>query len=279
MNRIPHLVDDGGPTPGAGAGAARAPVLVGRVSDPAGAAGNQILRGLPPHERARLLATLQPVTFALGDVVFDAGARIDHVYFPIGAVASALQTTEDGATVEMSLTGNDGLVGVTAVLGDDVAATQTVAVVAGSALMMRSATLCEEFAAGGALQALLLRYTRDLITQISQTAVCNRLHGAEQRLCRWLLMCRDRVDGNDLHMTQEFIAHMLGGRRETVTVAAGRLQDAGLIRYTRGQITILDRRGLEAAVCECYGLVENERERLASGDGARRRPGRSGSRD
>lgn len=277
MNRIPQRLDQPGGSP-LGNGAARAPILVGRGPELAGAAGNQILRGLPPHDRARLLGAAQPVAFGLGDVIFDAGNRIEHVYFPISAVASALQTTEDGATVEMSLTGNDGVVGVTAVLGDDLVATQTVAVVAGGALMMRASTLCEEFAAGGALQALLLRYTHTLITQISQTAVCNRLHGAEQRLCRWLLMCRDRVDGNDLHMTQEFISHMLGGRRETVTVAAGRLQDAGLIRYARGQITILDRRGLEAAVCECYGVVEGERDRLAAGDGARRHQG-PGSRE
>jgi CRP-like cAMP-binding protein len=261
MNRIPRLLDETtAASMPAGTGAARAPVL--RAPDLAGAAANHILRALPPHDRARLLAALQPVAFALGDVIFDAGAPIDHVYFPTSAVASALQTTEDGATVEMSLTGNDGVIGVTAVLADDIAATQTVAVVAGGALMLRAAALCEEFATGGALQALLLRYTHSLITQISQTAVCNRLHGAEQRLCRWLLMCRDRVDTNELHMTQEFISHMLGGRRETVTVAAGRLQDAGLIRYTRGQITILDRRGLEAAVCECYGTVEDERGRL-----------------
>ena len=140
---------------------------------------------------------------------------------------------------------------------------------------MRARALREEFQTGGALHSLLLRYTQVMLTQISQTAVCNRLHAAEQRLCRWLLMCRDRVHANDLQMTQEFMATMLGGRRETVTVAAGRLQDAGLIRYSRGHITILNRKGLESAVCECYGIVEAECRRLAMTPMTRRpEPGR-----
>jgi len=204
------------------------------------------------------------MTFALGDVVCEPGRRMDHIYFPTTAVVSTLYTTEDGATAEMGLAGNDGVVGVPLFLGADTTPNRAVAVVGGGAFKMTANALREEFALGGALQCLLLRYTQALITQISQTAVCNRLHAVEQRLCRWLLMCHDRVDTNTLQMTQEFISNMLGGRRETVTVAAGRLQDAGLIRYTRGHITILDRKGLEASVCECYSIVEAWCDRLAA---------------
>jgi len=225
-------------------------------SEPASRAANRILQGLPPSERARLLAVLQPVTIGLGDVVCESGKSVDQVYFPTTAVVSSLYTTEDGATTEMFLAGNDGVVGVSSFLGGGVTPNQDVVVVAGDALRMKASTLRDEFKRGGALQALLLRYTQALITQIAQTAVCNRLHAVEQRLCRWLLMCRDRVERDELEMTQEFISNMLGGRRETVTVAAGRLQDAGLIRYSRGHITIVDRKGLEAVVCECYLVVE-----------------------
>jgi len=219
-------------------------------------ARNRILHGLPPQDRARLLVALQPVTFALGDVVCESGRRLDHIYFPTTSVVSSLYTTEDGATAEMGLAGNDGVVDVSLFLGGDATPNRAVVVVGGEAFRMKAHALREEFASGGPLQSLLLRYTQALITQISQTAVCNRLHAVEQRLCRWLLMCHDRVESNQLQMTQEFISNMLGGRRETVTVAAGRLQDAGLIRYSRGHITILDRKGLEAAVCECYPIVE-----------------------
>ena len=227
-----------------------------RATEPAGRAANRILQGLPPSDRARLIGAVQPVVFTLGDVVCEAGKPLDYIYFPTTAVVSSLYTTEDGATTEMFLVGNDGVVGVSSFLGGGITPNQDVVVVAGEALRMKASALREEFRLGGALQALLLRYTQALITQISQTAVCNRLHAVEQRLCRWLLMCRDRVERDELEMTQEFISNMLGGRRETVTVAAGRLQDAGLIRYSRGHITIVDRRGLEAIVCECYLVVE-----------------------
>jgi CRP-like cAMP-binding protein len=223
---------------------------------------NRILLGLSPADRGRLLRTLEPITFALGDVVCEPGVRSEHIYFPTTAVVSSLYTMEDGTTMEMGLAGNDGVVGVSLFLGGDTTPHRDVVVVAGHALMMRARTLREEFAAGGALQGLLLRYTHALITQISQTAACNRLHAAQQRLCRWLLMCHDRVETNDLQMTQEFISTMLGGRRETVTVAARRLQEAGLIRYARGQITILDRKGLEATVCECYTVNGHNRDHL-----------------
>ena len=236
-----------------------------RISpEPAGPARNRILLALPPHDRARLLDLLQPVAFRLGDVLCESGTRMEYVYFPTTCVVSSLYTTEEGATAEMSLVGNDGVASVSLFLGYETAASTTVAVVAGEAFRMNARALRQEFAAGGPLQSLLLRYTQALITQISQTAVCNRLHGAEQRLCRWLLMCHDRVQTNDLEMTQEFISHMLGGRRETVTVAAGRLQDAGLIRYSRGHITILNRQGLEDSGCECYLNVDGAREQYCA---------------
>jgi CRP-like cAMP-binding protein len=227
-----------------------------------GSARNRILAGLPQPDRVRLIHALQPVAVALGEVLCEAGARMEHVYFPTTSVMSQLYTMEDGSTAEMGLTGNDGMLGMALFLGGETTPARTVTVVAGGALRMRARTLREEFAAGGPLQAALLRYTQAFMTQVAQTAVCNRLHAVEQRLCRWLLMCQDRVAGDELQMTQELISNMLGGRRETVTVAAGRLQDAGLIRYSRGQIAILDREGLEDAVCECYPIVEAELHRL-----------------
>lgn len=238
-------------------------------ADPAretgGPARNAVLRGLPPQDRARLVNALQPVRFDLGDVIAEPGRRMDYIYFPTTMVVSSLYTTEEGATAEMGLTGNDGVVGVSLFLGGDVTPSRAVVVVAGDGFRLKASILRQEFASGGPLQAQLLRYTHAFITQISQTAVCNRLHAVEQRLCRWLLMCHDRVERHDLQMTQEFISNVLGGRRETVTVAAGRLQDAGLIRYTRGHITIVDRAGLESAACECYPTVAAWCDRLAGG--------------
>jgi CRP-like cAMP-binding protein len=202
------------------------------------------------------------VTLALGEVVYEAGSRPEYVYFPTGAVVSLLYTMEDGATAEVGLTGNDGIVGVALFLGGDTTPNRAIVQIAGGALRMRARLLQDEFARGGPVQQLLLRYTQALITQISQTAVCNRLHAVEKRLCRWLLLSHDCVQSDQLAMTQEFIANMLGGRRESVTVAAARLQDAGLIQYSRGHITILDRPGLEVAACECYRIVRDEFDRL-----------------
>jgi len=235
----------------------RARVELGASQAPESAAPtkNRILSGLPPPDRTRILAGLQPVALDLGDIICEPGQRLDHIYFPTTAVVSSLYTTAEGATAEMGLAGNDGVVGVSLFLGGDATPTQATVVVAGDAFKLKARALREEFATGGALQALLLRYTQALLTQISHSAVCNRLHAVEQRLCRWLLMCHDRVDRDELQMTQEFISSVLGGRRETVTVAAGRLQDAGLIRYSRGHITIVDRKGLEATACECYPAV------------------------
>ena len=220
-----------------------------------GPARNRVLRELADCDRTRLLAMLQPVALVAGDVLSDSGTRITHFYFPITAVVSSLHTAENGATVEMGLVGHDGVVGVSLFLGADTTPHRAEAVVSGEAYRMPASLLREEFARGGSLQRALLRYTQALITQISQMAICNRLHDVEQRLCRWLLMCHDRVTANELLMTQELMSHMLGGRRESVTVAAGRLQERGLIRYARGHISILNRGGLEASVCECYPIV------------------------
>jgi len=224
---------------------------------------NRILSGLPAQERERLLPTLKPVTFALGEVVYESGGHLEYMYFPTTSVVSLLYTMEDGSTAEMGLAGNDGVVGVALFLGGDTTPNRAMVQIAGGAFRMKAKVLREEFARGGPFQHVLLRYTQALITQISQTAVCNRLHAVEQRLCRWLLLCHDRVESNELQMTQEFISNMLGGRRESVTVAAGHLQDAGLIDYARGHISILDRKGLERTVCECYEIVKNEFDRLS----------------
>jgi CRP-like cAMP-binding protein len=228
---------------------------------PAAGVANRILQAVAPADRTRLLPMLQPIQLAFGDVLSEAGSRLEYIYFPVTALVSSMYMTEDGASTELFLAGNDGAVGVALFLGSDTTPYRDVVVVAGSALRMPARALREEFARGGSLQYLLLRYTRALITQIAQTAVCNRLHVVEQRLCRWLLLCQDRVRSNDLHLTQELISNMLGGRRESVTVAAGRLQDAGVIRCSRGHITILDRKRLESFACECYSTLACDDDR------------------
>jgi CRP-like cAMP-binding protein len=223
---------------------------------------NQLLSALPAQEYKRLLPSLEPVTLRLGEVVYDSGGPLDHVYFPTTAVVSFLYTMEDGVTAEIGLTGSEGVVGVAVFLGGNTAPNQAMVQIAGNAVRMKAAVLRQEFARGGSFQQLLLNYTRALIIQISQTAVCNRLHSVEQRLCRWILLSHDRVKSDELVMTQEFISKMLGGRRESVSLAAQRLQNAGIIRYVRGHITILNRKRLEARVCECYRVVKEETERL-----------------
>jgi CRP-like cAMP-binding protein len=223
---------------------------------------NHLLCTLSPEELKRLLPHLEPIDFSLSEVIYESGERPDYVYFPTTAIVSLLYTTQDGATVEMGLAGNDGMIGVAIFLGGDTTPSRAVVQIAGSALRISAQLLLEEFSRGGLFQRLLLRYTQALITQISQTAVCNRLHPMEQRLCRRLLSSHDRVNSDELPMTQEFISNILGGRRESVTVAARRLQDAGLIQYARGRIRILNRSGLEAITCECYQTVKNEFDRL-----------------
>jgi len=230
---------------------------------------NQLLSALSAEEYQRLLPLLQPVTFSLGEVLYESSARLEYVYFPTSAVVSLLYTMADGTTAEMGLVGNDGMVGIALFLGGETTPNQALVQIAGDAFRMKAKVLQEEFARAGPLQIALLRYTQALITQISQTAVCNRLHSVEQRLCRWLLLSYDRVKSDEILMTQEFLSNMLGGRRESVTVAAGRLQDAGLIHYSRGHIKILSRHGLEETVCECYQTVKYEYDRLL-GPGSKR---------
>ncbi|NWJ44337.1 MAG: Crp/Fnr family transcriptional regulator [Chloroflexi bacterium] len=223
---------------------------------------NHLLAALPQEEYQRLLPKIESVNFELGKVVYHYAQQMEYLYFPTTSMVSLLYTMADGMTAEVGLTGNEGVVGIALFLGGDTAPNQAVVQIGGAALRLSAKTVQEEFKRGEVFQQVLLRYTQALITQISQTAICNRLHPVEQRFCRWLLLSHDRVKTDQLVMTQELIATMLGGRRESVTVAAGRLQDEGLIQYARGHITILDRKGLEDSVCECYHVVKNEYQRL-----------------
>lgn len=232
------------------------------TADTAAPTKNRLLAMLPREEYERILPHLGHVAFSLGEVVYESGGRMDHIYFPATAIISLLYTMENGSSAEMGMAGKDGLVGIALFMGGDTMPNRAVVQSAGGAFRMKARVLQDEFARGGAFQRLLLRYTQALITQMSQTAVCNRLHGIEQQLCRWLLLSRDRLDSDELVMTQELIANMLGVRREGVTAAAGRLQEQGLISYVRGRIRILDRPGLEASVCECYKVVKDEYDRL-----------------
>jgi CRP-like cAMP-binding protein len=223
---------------------------------------NRLLAALPSEEYKRLKPSLEPVDFSLGEVVYEFGGHLKYVYFPTDSIVSLLYTMENGASAEMGLTGTDGVVGIALFMGGGTMPNRAVVQSAGGALRMKASVLQDEFARGGEFQRLLLRYTQALITQISQTAVCNRLHSVEQQLCRWLLLSHDRVKADELIMTQELIADMLGVRREGVTVAAGRLQELGAIKYVRGHITILDRKKMEVAACECYLVVKEEFDRL-----------------
>jgi CRP-like cAMP-binding protein len=223
---------------------------------------NGLLAALPREDYELILPHLEHVSFKLGEVVYEPGREMEHIFFPTTAIISMLYTMENGSSAEMGMAGNEGLVGVALFMGGNTMPNRAVVQRAGGAVRMEAKVLQEEFARGGAFQRLLLRYTQALLTQMSQTAVCNRLHAIEQQLCRWLLLSHDRLDSDELVMTQELIANMLGVRREGVTAAAGRLQEQGLISYVRGRIRILDRRGLEATVCECYKVVKEEYERL-----------------
>ena len=233
--------------------------VLARLTEPV---ENRLLAALPRDEYERLLPNLQQVSFSLGEVVYEFGGRLDYVFFPTTSIISLLYTMVNGATAEMGLTGNDGVVGIALFMGGNTMPNRAVVLSAGDAIRLEAKVLKDEFALGGKFQYLLLRYTQALITQISQTAVCNRLHSVEQQLCRWLLLSHDRVKADELIMTQELIADMLGVRREGVTVAAGRLQDAGAISYVRGHIKILDRQRMEETVCECYRVVKDEFDRL-----------------
>jgi CRP-like cAMP-binding protein len=223
---------------------------------------NKILAALPVQEYERLSQHLTTVSLTLGETLYKTEERITEVYFVNAAVVSLVANMNNGASVEIGLVGNDGMVGLSVVLGDDVSPSQAIVQIADGAMRISVAALRTELKQGGALQSLLLRNALAMIKQVSQTAACNGTHNAGERLARWLLMCHDRVPGNELKLTQEFIAQMLGIRRSGVSEAAIVLQSRELISYSRGQITITNRRGLEKFACECYGVVRAEYERL-----------------
>ena len=223
---------------------------------------NQLLAALPDSEAGRLLPQLEPVEMPLGKVLYESGHALSHVYFPTTAIVSLLHVMENGASAEIAVVGNDGIVGVALFMGGISTPSRAIVQSAGRGFRLKAAVMMQEFNQAGPVLHLLLRYTQALITQMMQTAACNRHHSLDQQLCRWLLLSLDRLQGNELIMTQELIANMLGVRREGVTEAAGHLQKAELIRYQRGHITVLDRAGIEKRACECYSVVKKEYERL-----------------
>ena len=223
---------------------------------------NRLLAALPPPEWERIASHLQLVTLPLGKVLYESGDALAHVYFPTNSIVSLLYVMEDGASAEISVVGNEGLVGVSLFMGGETTPSRAIVQSAGHAYRLVGQRLKDEFHRNGELQLLLLRYTQALLTQMAQTAVCNRHHSVDQQLCRWLLLSLDRLSSSELSMTQELIANMLGVRREGVTEAAGKLQQAGLIHYRRGKIIVLDRARLEARCCECYQVVKTEFDRL-----------------
>ncbi|HEX7441454.1 MAG TPA: Crp/Fnr family transcriptional regulator [Caldimonas sp.] len=222
---------------------------------------NHLLAALPPAEWRRWLPQLEGVEMPLGQVLYESGGTLSHVYFPTTAIVSLLYVLESGASAEIAVVGNEGIVGISLFMGGESTSSRAVVQSAGQGFRLKAQTIKDEFNRAPVLH-LLLRYTQALITQMAQTAVCNRHHSLDQQLCRWLLLSMDRLQGHVLAMTQELIANMLGVRREGVTEAALKLQKAGLIRYARGRITVLDREGLEQRTCECYGVVKKEYDRL-----------------
>jgi CRP-like cAMP-binding protein len=223
---------------------------------------NQLLAALPEAEWERWSPLLEPVDMPLGQVLYESGLSLTHVYFPIDSIVSLLYVMEDGSSAEIAVVGNEGLVGVSLFMGGETTPSRAVVQSAGRGFRLEAQAMKKEFNRAGPVLHLLLRYTQALITQMSQTAVCNRHHSLDQQLCRWLLLSLDRLHGTELRMTQELIANMLGVRREGVTEAAVKLQTAGLIRYARGHITVLDRPALEQRTCECYAVVKKEYDRL-----------------
>jgi len=223
---------------------------------------NHLINALPEDAYERIAPFLVPVDLELGEVLYESGDQLRHVYFPTTAIISLLYVLENGSSAEIAVVGNEGILGIALFMGGNTTPSRAVVQSKGLGYRLKPHVLLSEFQLGGATQQLLLRYTQALITQMTQTAVCNRHHTVEQQLCRWLLLSLDRLEGNTLNMTQELIANMLGVRREGVTEAAGRLQREGLIRYARGRIEVLDRPRLECRVCECYQVVKTEFERL-----------------
>ena len=223
---------------------------------------NHLLAALSEAEGSRIFPQLELVPMALANVLYESGSHLDHVYFPTNCIVSLLYVMADGSSAEIAVVGNEGLVGIALFMGGETTPSRAVVQSAGSAYRLAGAHMKQEFNRAGEMQHLLLRYTQALLTQMAQTAVCNRHHTVDQQLCRCLLLSLDRLPSNELTMTQELIANMLGVRREGVTEAAGHLQESGLIRYSRGHITVLDRPKLEQRVCECYGVVKKEFDRL-----------------
>jgi CRP-like cAMP-binding protein len=223
---------------------------------------NRLLAALPAAEWARLAPHLEPVDMPLGKVLYESGSKLTHVYFPTTAIVSLLYVMKDGSSAEIAVVGYEGIVGVSLFMGADSTPSRALVQSAGAGFRLKANLMLHEFNLAGPVAHLLLRYTQALITQMSQTAACNRHHSLDQQLCRWLLLSLDRLHCRDLVMTQELIANMLGVRREGVTEAASHLQQAGLIGYRRGHITVIDREGLEKRTCECYAVVKNEYDRL-----------------
>lgn len=223
---------------------------------------NHLLAALPGDEFERIRKYLEPVSLSLGEVLYESGDQMTHIYFPTTAIISLLYIMENGATAEIGIAGNNGLIGIAIFMGGETTTNRAVVQSAGNAVRIKAHNVMNEFALGGVFQRILLRYTQSLITQISQTAVCNRLHSVEQQLCRWLLINHDLLQTDKLIMTHDLIANMLGVRREGVSLAAQNLQKRGVIRYVRGTITMLDRQALEAEACECYRVVMDEYDRL-----------------
>jgi CRP-like cAMP-binding protein len=223
---------------------------------------NYLLAALPVAVQQRIFPQLQLAEMALGKVLYESGDALRYVYFPTDCIVSLLYVLQDGASAEISVVGNEGLIGIALFMGGETTPSRAIVQSAGFAFRLAGQTLKDEFHRDGDMQLLLLRYTQSLITQMAQTAVCNRHHTLDQQLCRWLLLSLDRLPSSQLTMTQELIANMLGVRREGVTAAAGKLQKLGVIRYQRGQITVLDRPRLESQCCECYAVVKKETDRL-----------------
>lgn len=241
---------------------------------------NHLLAALPATEFDRLAPHLEEVAMPLGEVLYESGGQLRHVYFPATSIVSLLYELENGASAEIAVVGNEGILGISLFMGGETTPGRAVVQSAGHGYRLKAQLLKDEFNRAGPVLRLLLRYTQALITQMTQTAVCNRHHAIEQQLCRWLLLSLDRLSTDSLTMTQELIANMLGVRREGVTEAAGNLQRAGLIRYSRGHIEVLDRPGLEKTVCECYAVVKREFDRLLAAipdGGPVHVPGRSGA--
>jgi len=223
---------------------------------------NHLLATLHDDELARVQSKLEPISLKLGDVLYESGDKMDYAYFPTTVIVSMLYIMENGATAEIGIVGNDGLIGNALFMGGETTTSRVIIQSAGAAYRMKAKDLKTEFALGNVFQKMLLRHTQALLTQISQTAVCNRLHPIEQQLCRWLLLSHDRLNSNELVMTHDLISNMLGVRREGITLAAQKLVKRKLIKSIRGTITVVDRQGLEQAVCECYQVVNAEYNRL-----------------